>query len=548
MRIHDWIMIALAAVLIIAPLAQAAQDAGICPEIVQQALSDLGQNCDALDRNSACYGYNRVGATFNEPQTDDFFSEVSDRSFLNVIDTLTTAPLDEAEGIWGVAVMKVQANVPNSLPGQAVSFVLLGDAEVRNEVPPDQAFTPIDPIEITAVGNVNIRSGPGRNANVITSVTNGTTLLADARNPDSSWVRVVVNNTPGWASAELVNAPEGLGGLPAISAETRTPMQSFYLTTGPGDLSCNEAPDVLLVQGPENFKVDLTVNGADIQIGSTIALRSILISYGDLRNNKKLIEEFGGSITDQNANDTDQCSITQIFVIDGEADLNKGIVTLPTGFTADAVNCGGPDLTSGFTTPWAGSRPLSPEDLEFLQSLGNLPPNILNYPVRIPTLADIQEILSQLGGSTVGNVILGPAAGQADCANFKPTSPLGGMPAGNVNFYWDPTPGATSYTVQVYDSTGTQVAEYPVSAPQTSVSGTPSGEGNMSWDVTAYVNGEVACTTGKANVLRDQVYNVPAGPSGPQYTVTCVSFGTCFTPCAVTGTCGFKIDECTCPA
>lgn len=547
MRIHDWIIVALAAVLILAPLAQAAQEAGICPEIVQQALSDLGQNCDALDRNSACYGYNRVGATFTEPQSDDFFSEVSDRSLLKVMDTITTSPLDEAEGIWGVAVMKVQANVPNSLPGQAVSFVLLGDAEVRNEVPPGEAFTPIDPIEITAVGNVNVRSGPGRTANVLTSVTNGTTLLADARTPDSSWVRIVVDNTPGWVSAELVKAPDGIGGLPAITDQTRTPMQAFYLTTGPGDLSCTEAPDVLLVQGPENFKVDLTVNGADIQIGSTIALRSILISYGDLLKNDKLVKEFGGSITDQNANDDDQCSITQIFVIDGKADLNDGIVTLPTGFTADSVNCGGPDLTSGFITPWAGSRPLSPEDLEFLQSLGNLPPNILNYPVRIPTLADIREILAQFGGGTTGNVVLGPAAGQADCTDFKPTSPLGSMQAGNVTFYWDPAPGATSYVVRVYDSNGTQVAEYPVNAPQTSVSGTPSGQGSMSWDVTAYVNGEIACSTGRANVLRDQTFGIPGGPAGPSYTVTCVPFGTCYSPCTVTGTCGFKIDECTCP-
>src|SRR5215467_15657768 len=96
----------------------AQQDA--CPPLVEQALKDLGQSCDALDRNSACYGYNKLSATFSEQKPDNYFSKVSDRTPLNVLDTLTTTPLNTDAGTWGVAVMRVQANVPNSLPGQAV--------------------------------------------------------------------------------------------------------------------------------------------------------------------------------------------------------------------------------------------------------------------------------------------------------------------------------------------------------------------------------------------------------------------------------------------
>jgi hypothetical protein len=543
MRFHGWTFIALAVLLVIAPLAKAAQG-GVCPEIVKQAIADLGANCDSLDRNSACYGYNQVGATFNEPQADDYFSKASDRSGLNLIDTLTTAPLNEAERIWGVAVMKVQANVPNSLPGQAVAFVLLGDAEVRNEVPESEAFTPADPVQVSSIGNVNIRSGPSRNANVIKSVTDGTALMADARSGDNSWLRIVYEDAPGWVSAELVNLPVAIDTLPVITSQTRTPMQSFYLTTGPGTLSCNDAPDVLLVQGPENFKVDLTVNGADIQIGSTVALRSIQMPYRDLVNNDRLVGQFGSLITNQNANDDDICNVTQLMVIDGEADLNAGIIRLPTGFTADSVNCGGADLTSGFMTGWGGSRALAQEELDFLHTLGELPPELLNYPIQIPTMSEIQQYLVLFNPAGSGGIIQGPAAGKADCSAFKPTSPLGSMPANNVTFYWDPAPGATSYTVQVFDSGGAVVGEYSVNAPQTSVSGAPGGQDNMSWQVMAYVDGELACSTAPTSVLRDKFYN---SASSPGFTTTCIPYFMCVSPCTSGPSCGAYDVECTCP-
>src|SRR5437870_1259201 len=128
-RRHAWKLLSvlfLLPLLIVFVSAVAQQDD--CPTLVEEALTDLGQNCDALDRNSACYGYNKLSATFNEEQPDDFFSKVSDRTALNVLDTLSTTPLDTTAKTWGVAVMKVQANVPNSLPGQSVIFVLLGDA------------------------------------------------------------------------------------------------------------------------------------------------------------------------------------------------------------------------------------------------------------------------------------------------------------------------------------------------------------------------------------------------------------------------------------
>ncbi len=47
-------------ILLFTTLAASAQAGGICPGVVEQALTDLGTNCASMSRNSACYGFNNV--------------------------------------------------------------------------------------------------------------------------------------------------------------------------------------------------------------------------------------------------------------------------------------------------------------------------------------------------------------------------------------------------------------------------------------------------------------------------------------------------------
>jgi hypothetical protein len=177
---------------------------------------------------------------------------------------------------------------------------------------------------------------------------------------------------------------------------------------------------------------------------------------------------------------------------------------------------------------------MNQQDLDFLQTFNDIPPNLLNYPIHVPTLGDIQKILQAFSGGS-GNAIPGPAAGQANCSKFKPTSPLGTMPGKDTTFYWDPAPGATRYVVRVYDSGGAVTGEFSVDAPLTYVTGNPGGKDNMSWEVAAYVDGQLACTTARTNVFRDTVYETntskPTGGGGP--TVTCQAYFTCLPPCSL---------------
>jgi hypothetical protein len=83
-------------------------------------------------------------------------------------------------------------------------------------------------------------------------------------------------DAPAWISLPLVDAADAaaLAALPSASASAFTPMQAFHFRTGIGHPDCVEAPDSLVVQGPQQFAVDLNVNGAHVTIGSTVVFTS----------------------------------------------------------------------------------------------------------------------------------------------------------------------------------------------------------------------------------------------------------------------------------
>ncbi|MDX1992023.1 MAG: LysM peptidoglycan-binding domain-containing protein [bacterium] len=253
---------------------------GTCPAVVERALVELGQNCAGLGRNAACYGFFRVNALFNQPQPEDFFSQPADQTPLQVVDFVQAAPLDELTQQWGVALLHVQANVPNTLPGQAVPFLLLGDTEARSAVPADEAFIPAQPpITFRTANPSNLRTLPDETSNILLTVLADTRLESDARSADGAWLRTSYDGQVGWINRDILNADDALDAqidaLPVYEAPAQTPMQAFYFRTGIGQPACFESPSLLVAQGPERFRVELTANGAQVIIGSTIALRTL---------------------------------------------------------------------------------------------------------------------------------------------------------------------------------------------------------------------------------------------------------------------------------
>lgn len=109
-----------------------------CDELVAEALLVAGPACNRTERNQACYGNNLVNAEFQEG-LEQTFSTVGDLASITGMRALTTSALSEAEQVWGVAFLKAQANLPDALPGQNVTFLLYGGAAVDNVSPEMEA-------------------------------------------------------------------------------------------------------------------------------------------------------------------------------------------------------------------------------------------------------------------------------------------------------------------------------------------------------------------------------------------------------------------------
>lgn len=116
-----------------------------CPSLVTEALDALDDLCSGLTRNQACYGNVRLEATAQSGVEQFRFEQVGDIEEVNEINTLTLSPMDEAAGTWGVVMMQLQADIPDTLPGQNVTFLMFGDVEITNNAvagqSPMQAFT-----------------------------------------------------------------------------------------------------------------------------------------------------------------------------------------------------------------------------------------------------------------------------------------------------------------------------------------------------------------------------------------------------------------------
>ncbi|MEQ8676942.1 MAG: SH3 domain-containing protein [Aggregatilineales bacterium] len=253
-----------------------AQTDDTCPAFVDQAMAQVGDTCSNMGLNVACYGNYAVESILNQGVSISRFDAPADRIELASLNTIRTAPLNEAREEWEIALLNTRANLPNTAPGQSVVMMLVGDASIENQITPDQQVSLDALITVQVEVATNLRAQPSANGTIVGSLEAGSRLSADMLSEDQAWVRIP---QPGgdilWISRDaIVDAPE-IDLLPYSNPTQISPMQSFYFNTGIGQSSCTEASGTLFIQGPNNIRVDLQVNGVDISIGSTIALNFI---------------------------------------------------------------------------------------------------------------------------------------------------------------------------------------------------------------------------------------------------------------------------------
>lgn len=187
-----------------------------CPEIVQTALETAGTLCELTGRNQVCYANLQLEAEVN---ADIQFDQVGD--IANVVDlsSLRLSPMDVNEGVWGVALMRLQANLPEVLPGQNVTFILFGDVELTNAVTPEQVlagdYSPMQAFYLrTGIGDAQCAEAP--------------------------------------QSGMLVQTPEGMGQINFVINEVEVQLGSTVMFQA----SNTESLEVTALEGSATLKID----------------------------------------------------------------------------------------------------------------------------------------------------------------------------------------------------------------------------------------------------------------------------------------------------
>lgn len=112
----------------------AAQLPTTCPDLVREALSRIETVCSGTGRNQVCYGNTLIEAEARPEASIQFAAPGDLASVLDLLGLrLAGMTVDIPE--WGVALLRLQANIPGTLPGQNVTAVIFGDSQI--EADPD---------------------------------------------------------------------------------------------------------------------------------------------------------------------------------------------------------------------------------------------------------------------------------------------------------------------------------------------------------------------------------------------------------------------------
>ncbi len=250
-----------------------------CPAAIQEALQSANQFCSSAGRNQVCYGNTSISATNwdGEPLTD--FGQPGNLVNAGDVASLVTAPFDMETKNWGVAVMRLQANIPDTLPGQNVTFVVFGDVQLQNEIAPGQIVAP-NGLMGTSLSNPNLRAGPGTDWNVVGSLKRGDEVSVIGKNEAGDWLQIFNQSQTRWVAAKFVELNGDIGKLNVIDPKEtnqllyQAPMQAFVVKTRLNQSSCESVPNGgMMVQSPQHLTVNFMANGIEMSVGSTALLR-----------------------------------------------------------------------------------------------------------------------------------------------------------------------------------------------------------------------------------------------------------------------------------
>ena len=248
----------------------AQDDANVCPAVVDQALDATNQLCIGTGRHKACYGHVLVDAVPQPGYASLEFDQPGDIVDISTLQSLILASFNADTGIWGVAQLRLQANLPTA-SSQDVTLLVFGDVKVENAV---AAPTEIE-VTVATGSYLPVYTEPSAESDVKQLLIPGRTAVVKERLEDGSWLRMEDPYTGiGWIQSEFVTSEDDLDSLNVVAPDTPfyRPMQAFYINTGTDSFGCAGVPSSgLLIQTPEGVaEVTLLINEVNISMLSTV--------------------------------------------------------------------------------------------------------------------------------------------------------------------------------------------------------------------------------------------------------------------------------------
>lgn len=259
-----------------------AQEPNACRALAQEGIAAAARACSAAGADTACYGHTGVSASSAEGVA---LSNVGQIVPLSQIQGLTTQAADLANGAWGIAVLNLQAGLPEGAAG--VRAALFGDSVLTSAVRPEAAALPTLPVRTFDDLPVLLRAGASKNFPQVARLLFNQVGAADGRNKQNTWVRVRLGELVGWASVNQIRLEGDIESLPIRADQDiapdflyTAPMQAMTLSNVPprGRPACSETASGLLLQrsaAAGDDPVRLMINGVELSfLSATLALRA----------------------------------------------------------------------------------------------------------------------------------------------------------------------------------------------------------------------------------------------------------------------------------
>jgi hypothetical protein len=260
-----------------------------CPSIVQQAIDTVSAQCSKMARGQLCYGNSTITAQFQPGTNDIQFQVPGDTVDVGTITQFALGAMDTATNTWGVAEMKIKADLPASDPLRAVTMILFGNVQVSdgtrdaNIAAVYGSLPPVRQTQIAVATNTSLNQQATQAASTATKLAGlEASATAHAITPTPTGTIPALRETQAAATATKLAAYEATAtAMPLASTSgtdaTKGPyagLQAFYFQSN-DSAPCDQAPhDGILIQTPQGTKqrVMLVVDSVTISLGSTVYL------------------------------------------------------------------------------------------------------------------------------------------------------------------------------------------------------------------------------------------------------------------------------------